>query len=402
MPITNLKFITRNDSVNQYRVDGKIPLNCYIGLDKQGKIDNFNFSLIEDGAKPAVKAKKALTDNRLVTKLDSVVDQAITDYIQTYGNAGASVGVFYKGKSYYYNYGERKKGSGILPDPHTIYDIGSTTKTFTATLLAIAVDERKLTLETPIIKFLPDSVAENPYLKGITFRHLANHTSGLPMEPENLTGTITDVDQPFGNYRVKDMFSFLRHFKQPLQPGSKFSYSNFGSGLLGVLLETIYRQQYADLIRKYITEPLQMNETTCAIDTAKYSDLAQGYGKASEPLPFYQLNAMSAAGVIKSSVFDLLTYAKTQLFTADLSLEKAVNLTHRPTFRDDSNMVGLGWLYLSQDPNLIQHSGSTYGYRSFICVDLNKKAAVVILTNNNTPERVAKIGENIIRAIQAG
>jgi len=401
LPLTNLTFIARNDSVSQYKVHGKIPLNCYIGLDKQHKIDSFNFTLYQDGIKPTVKEKKALTDNKLITKLDSTVDQAISAYIQTYGNVGVSAGIFYNGESYYYNYGERKKGSEKLPDQHTLYDIGSVTKTFTTTLLALAVDQGKVTLETPIIKFLPDSVAENTDLKEITFKDLANHTSGLPMEPGNLAYTITDVDQPFGNYGIKDMFSFLKHFKQTRQPGAKFGYSNFGSGLLGVLLETIYQQSYPDLVRQYITAPLQMNETVCTIDTVKFKNLAQGYGTGSEPVPFFNLIALRSAGVIKSSAFDLLTYAKTQLFTSNPILSKGVKLTQRTTFDDGSNMIGLGWLHLSENQNLLQHSGSTYGYRSFICVDLSKQIALVILTNNNTPERVAAIGENLIKAIQA-
>ena len=401
LPLTNLTFITRNDYVSQYKVYGKIPLNCFIGLDQQGKIDSFNFTLYQDGIKSAAKEKKSLTDNKLITKLDSTVDQAISAYIQTYGNVGVSAGIFYNGKSYYYNYGERKKGSEQLPDQHTLYDIGSVTKTFTATLLALAVDQGKVTLETPIAKFLPDSVAENPDLKEITFKNLANHTSGLPFEPTNLVHTITDVDQPFGNYQIKDMFSFLKHFKQTIQPGAKYGYSNLGSGLLGVLLETIYQQSYPDLVRHYITAPLQMNETVCTIDTTKFKNLAQGYGAGSEPVPFFNITALRSAGIIKSSVFDLLTYAKTQLFTSNPILAKGVALTHRTTFDDGSNMIGLGWFHLSEDPNLLQHSGSTYGYRSFICVDLSKQIALVILTNNNTPERVAAIGENLIKAIQA-
>lgn len=401
LPLTNLTFITRNDSASQYKVYGKIPLNCYIGLDKEGKIDNFNFTPYQDGIKHAVKEKKALTDNKLITKLDSTVDQAISNYIQTYGNVGLSAGIFYNGKSYYYNYGERKKGSEKLPDQHTVYDIGSTTKTFTATLLALAVEQGKVKLETPILKFLPDSVAENPDLKEITFKTLANHTSGLPMEAINLRNTITDVDQPFGNYQIKDMFSFLKHFKQTSQPGAKFGYSNLGSGLLGVLLEKIYQQSYPDLIRQYITAPLQMNETVCTIDTAKFKNLAQGYGTGSEPVPFFNIIALQAAGIIKSSAFDLLTYAKTQLFTTNPILGKAVELTHRTTFDDGSNMIGLGWLHLSENQNLLQHSGSTFGYRSFICIDLSKQIALVILTNNNTTVRIAAIGGNLIKAIQA-
>jgi len=401
LPLANLTFIARNDSASQYKVYGKIPLNCYIRLDKQSKIEIFNFTLYQDGTKPAVKGKKALTDNKLISKLDSTVDQAISAYIQTYGNVGVSAGIFYNGRSYYYNYGEHKKGSEILPDQHTIYDIGSTTKTFTATLLAIAVEQEKVKLETPILKFLPDSVAENPDLKEITFKDLANHTSGLPFDPVNLAHTITDVDQPFDDYGIKDMFSFLKHFKQTRHPGAMYGYSNLGSGLLGVLLEKIYQQSYPDLVRQYITAPLQMNETVCTIDTTKFKNLAQGYGKGSEPVPFINMIALQAAGVIKSSAFDLLSYSKAQLFTANPVLRKAVELTHRTTFNDGSNMIGLGWYNLSEDPNLLQHSGSTTGYRSYICVDLSKQIALVILTNNNTPVRIAMIGENLIRAIQA-
>jgi len=502
LPLTNLTFITKNDSASVYKVDGKIPLNCYISLDKQNKLNKFNFlpyqkelqsasmstsekrtdvlldkllKLIEhkqaDGAymlagdqfkskvnaarwrnsaesitmltsatppiflksnngvnvyavgayqlffgsldkngkfnalgmrpytENNVKEKKASTDNKLTTHLDSVVDKVVAAYIQTQGNVGISTGVFYKGKSYFYNYGELKKGSNTLPDDHTIYEIGSITKTFTSTLLAIAVNEQKVTLETSITKFLPDSVAGNPELKNITFKELANHTSGFPRMPAGAELMITDPDQPFGNYGTKEMFSFLKHFKQTRQPGVKYEYSNFAVGLLGVLLEKIYHKPYPELIRNYITLPLNMNETLLSVDTLKFKNVAQGYDGLSEPVPFLNLTAIRSAGIIKSSTFDLITYAKAQLQTPDATLNAAIKLTHRVTFNNGSTLLGLAWQYLPGDKNVLQHGGATVGFRSIVCIDLSKQIGIVILTNNASTGDA--LGGNLIKVIQA-
>ena len=77
-----------------------------------------------------------------------------------------------------YNYGETAQGNGQMPDANSIYEIGSITKTFTATLLAYYANEGKVKLNDPITEYLPDSVATNKQLQSITLEMLANHTSG--------------------------------------------------------------------------------------------------------------------------------------------------------------------------------------------------------------------------------
>ncbi|MES2277557.1 MAG: serine hydrolase domain-containing protein [Bacteroidota bacterium] len=394
-PFTNLTIIGHNDSVSIYKVYAKIPLRWYVSLDKNHKFDQFFFRPSEERI---VKAQ-ALTDNKLHTRLDSVINKVVSDYIQIQGNVGISTGIYYNGKSYFYNYGERKKGNKNLPDAHTIYEIGSITKTFTSTLLAIAVNQKKITPETPVTRFLPDSVAENGYLKNITFKELANHTSGLPRDPDNLTYKMTDLNQPVSDYQTKDMFSFLRHFKQTRTPGTKFEYSNLGAALLGVLLENIYHQSYQELIGQYIIKPLGMNETMCSVDTSKFHNTAQGYDGLLYAVPFLNFVSYQSAGTIKSSASDLINYAKAQLFTADTTLNKAVQLTHQITFNDKFNTFGLGWYYLQGYPDIIQHSGGTVGYSSNISINLHKKIIVVVLTNNVTNGDA--VGANLIKAIQA-
>jgi len=501
LPLTNVTFITGNDSASIYRIDGKMPLNCYVGLDKKNKISWINVLPYQESIKPvsikaddqetdvlarkiidlinhkqadsaylfagddfksrissnywrdfvtnaapitsafpavfigskwgsnvyamasyrfifgslkdgkfnqlnlqlyeerALKGTKVSTDNKLSTHMDSLVDKVVSAYIQIKGNVGLSAGVFYKGNSYFYNYGERKKDHNILPTQHTLYDIGSITKTFTATLLAIAVNQKKITLETPITQYLPDSVAINPALKKITFKDLANHTSGLPREPEDMARTITDANQPFGNYDNKEMFSFLKHFKQVRQPGTQYEYSNLGVGLLGPLLEQIYHKPYTELIRNYITMPLKMNETMVVMDILKYNNLAQGYDELIMPVPFFNFIALRSAGAIKSSTSDMLTYAKAQWAAPDSTLSKGFNLTHQITLNSGSAIVGLVWNCSAEDQKVIQHSGATNGYRSNVSVDLNKQIVVVVLTNNASTGDM--VGGDLLKAIQA-
>ncbi len=393
-PLPQAVFLRSENGVNIYSMR---PYEfMFGGIDKNGKFNAFAMQAYPENA---VKTQKAGSDNKLITHLDSVVDKVIRAYIQTEGNVGISAAVFYKGHSYFYNYGERKKGGKQLPDAHTIYDIGSVTKTFTSTLLAIAVNQRKLTLETPITKFLPDSVVQNPALKNITFKELANHTSGFPFQPDNVNRKITDANQPFENYGSDDMFSALKHFKQTGQPGTEYAYSNWGLAVLGLLLEKIYNHPYPELIKQYITIPLKMTETMCAIDTLKTVNVAKGYGKLFEPVPFIKIAAFRSSGVIKSSAFDMLEYAQAQLSTPDHALTSAINLTHQITFDNGAYTVGLGWGYASDDKNVISHNGGTVGYHSNVSIDLSKQIAVVVLTNNVTAGDA--VGVNLMKAIQA-
>lgn len=392
LPFPPAVFLRSENGTNVYALG---QLRFYFGtLDSVGRFNTFYFTMYQQQEQ---KAFKATTDNKLKTQIDNIADKVISPYIETLDNVGVSAAVLYKGKTYFYNYGERKKGQGNLPDKHTLYDIGSITKTFTATLLAQAVNQKKLSLETPITQYLPDSVAANPVLKNITFKQLANHTAGLPREGDNYKELITNVDQPYENYDTRAMFSFLKHFRPTRRAGTKYVYSNLGFGLLGVLLERIYQQSFPELIKRYITGPLKMEETVFAVDTLKNKDWAQGYGGLAEPVPYFELQAMRGAGEIKSSAADMIAYANAQLAVPDSLLNKSIQLTHRLTFGQQT-MIGLGWEYLPNAGTVLGHGGATGGYRAGMWIDLNNKIAVVVLTNN--ARNGGELADRLIKALQ--
>src|SRR5207244_1996226 len=127
------------------------------------------------------KTQKVKSDNRLLTALDKQVDSAVRPYINLAITTGVSIGILRNGKMYFYNYGETAKGNKKLPNQHTIYEIGSISKTFTATLLADAVSNGKISLGDPVSKYLP---ARIPALEfegvPVTIKMLSNHSSGIP------------------------------------------------------------------------------------------------------------------------------------------------------------------------------------------------------------------------------
>jgi CubicO group peptidase (beta-lactamase class C family) len=392
-PISEFLFIGSNQKINKYKFGN---LLFSVGLDEQGKIETFYAQPYKEAE--VVADKKFNSDNALKTKLDSTVNGPLSAYMRNGENVGLSVGIHYAGKDYFYNYGESKLGNSQLPGNQTLYDIGSITKTFTSTLLAVAVNEGKLKLTSMITDFLPDSVASNPALKGITLMQLANHTSGIPRLPSNWQSSVTDQKQPYANYDTKLLFSFLKNFKSVRAPGTKFEYSNVGVGLLGEILGNIYHKPYPELISTYITKPAKMSHTEVINKPSDASLVAQGYDENIQPVAPWIFDALAGAGALKSSSSDMLIYGKLQVGEGSTRLTKAMKLTHEITYKSDQNSLGLGWIFLNGDANLPQHNGGTGGYRSLICMDLERQIVVVMLANNSSS--VDSIGFEVLKALQ--
>ena len=160
--IKELSFEKEANGICKYKsVFSTVSLSLFLGLDKTDKIETFLFKpYVDDKAK---KSQKVASSNPLVSRLDKEVDSAAQTYINLLQTTGLSIGILVNGKSYYYGYGETAKGNSQLPNEHNIYEIGSISKTFTATLLADAVEKGKVKLDDPVSKYFPDSIPALEY-----------------------------------------------------------------------------------------------------------------------------------------------------------------------------------------------------------------------------------------------
>jgi CubicO group peptidase (beta-lactamase class C family) len=180
------------------------------------------------------------------------------------------------------------------------------------------------------------------------------------------------------------LYSYLKNYTGYKQPNAQYEYSNLAVGLLGTILENVYKNSFGKLVQQYIAKPLQMNST--AISITDSSQIAQGYNDENVATPMWRFLSLSAAGSIKSNTANLLQYGLAQLQCNNKALDKIFKLTHAVTFVKDEQAVGLGWHIDSTASKIeyLNHSGGTYGCRSMLAVVPSKKMVVVVLANNAT------------------
>ncbi|MBP3944426.1 beta-lactamase family protein [Sphingobacteriaceae bacterium WQ 2009] len=324
------------------------------------------------------------------------VDSLAAQYLQQHPKQSLSIGIINKGVTERYFYGETSKGNQTLPTATSIYEIGSLSKLFTAILLADLVEKKTINLNDSIAKFLPDSVRTNPALKNITFQQLANHTSGLPRLPDNLekTANFTEAD-PYRNYGKKELYAYLKNMSINAGDAEQYAYSNLGFAVLGDLIQTITKKSYEQLLNEVISTPLNLTHTAVQVNPKLYT-LLQGMDNEGKLAASWNFQSFAAAGGIKSSLEDLLIFAKAQFKMPETPIEQAMALTKQFTFfLPPTTDIGLAW-HISMYEDLIsyQHTGQTAGSSSYIILTPDHKSAVVVLSNASAP--VDTLGDKLI------
>jgi len=392
-----VSFVNNKTATYKIKMDA-VTLQLMLSLDQFDKIELFLFQPYKD-----VSAKKlilASTDNAMLTTIDKKTDTAARAYIQKSNTVGLSIGIIKNGALNFYNYGETVKGNKKLPTGNTLFEIGSISKTFTATLLAWYVNEGTVKLTDAISKYLPDSVIANPQLRKITLQQLSNHTSGLPNLPANFQSQKPyERANPYKNYNRQLLFAYLKSCRLDNEPGTKYTYSNSAVGLLGVILEKISGKNYEQMVRELITLPLQMKGTAQLLPRILADRFASVYDDEGTLTPPWELNALAAAGALRSSVTDMVIYAKANMAADNSKLSKAFQLTQQITFKNNDNAIGLGWHIIKVGGvDYTFHNGGTYGSSSFLAFNTENKLAVIVLSNAS--ESTDALGADLIKKLQ--
>jgi len=323
------------------------------------------------------------TSNPKQTKFQLYLDTLALTHLRDPNNSSLSIGIIDGSTTSTYFYGETKKGTAKLPDETSLYEIGSISKTFTAVLLAHAVNEKKIALTDDIRKYLPGEYP-NLQFKGtaITIANLANHTSGLPRLPRDLSSTPGYHDEdPYAHYSKEMIYQYLKGFKPDTVAGAKPEYSNFGFAVLGAILENVYHKPLEDLLKQTITGPLNMAHTNFDFTESEKAMMTTGYDEESgKEAPYWHLGAFRSAGGLKFNMKDMLVYLKANM--GNINPDYA--LSHQQTDRQADFSTGLAWV-LTPFRNTINiwHNGGTAGFSSWCGYIKDKKLGVVILSNSS-------------------
>lgn len=272
--------------------------------------------------------------------------------------------------------------------PDHLFQIGSIGKSFTAIALLQLYEQGKLDLHAPVTHYLPWLEISSPYAP-ITLHHLLTHTAGI------VTGTDESPTMSGEAWR-------LRFTPATCPPSQYFHYSNTGYKVLGLVLETLTGQPYAQIIRERILTPLGMTATEPVITHTHRARFAVGYepfpGDRPIPRPFTDKTRLAAApwfevgtadGSIASTAGDMAIYLRTLLNHAAPLLRPEtfhmMSTPHIQAFRDDTTKAyGYGLeLRVQENRRQIGHGGGMVGYTSFVLGDVETGLGVAVLSNGS-------------------
>ena len=326
----------------------------------------------------------------------ATLDEYVRGEMARWTVPGVAVGILRDGQRELHGYGLASIETEQPVRPDTLFQIGSISKVYTATLVMRLVEESKLALDEPIVTYLPDlKLADAQARKTITLRHLLSHTSGL-------FGDYFD-DFGMGDDALTHAIATFDKLRQQYAPGALWTYCNTGFGLAGAIVEKVTGQPFETAVRERIFKPLGLERSYYFAHEAIVYPHAIGHNQlhpgADEhevarlyPLPRW----VNAAGGIISNVNDLLTFAEfhlrdgitsdgTRLLSAESALAMRQEQTRAANFAEG---YGIGWaLRTTSDEHgivqIVEHGGSTNGFQAKLVLVPSRNFAIAILTNSS-------------------
>lgn len=267
------------------------------------------------------------------------------------------------------------------------FRIGSVTKTFIATVLLQLAGENRLNLDDSIEKWLPGVIQGNGYDGNqITIRQILNHTSGIADYVNSKDFDIMDTKK---SYTADEFVKMGISLPPDFSPGKGWSYSNTGYVVLGMLIEKVTGNSYAEEVENRIIEPLDLSNTflpgnSSVIPGTKH---ARGYFQldgASELKDVTYINPGSSDGDMISTADDLNKFFS-YLLSGKLLKEQQLKqmLTTVPTGREGTG-YGLG-IYETKLPNGVSiwgHRGIVLGFTTFAGGTLGGKHTLAVNLNS--------------------
>ncbi|MCD5972366.1 class C beta-lactamase [Pseudomonas quasicaspiana] len=349
------------------------------------------------------------------------VQTAATRIMQQYNIPGMSIAVTVDGQQHFYNYGVASKDPAQFVTSDTLFELGSISKTFTATLASYAQTTGKLSLEDHPGKYLPQ-------LKGsafdqVTLINLATHTAGgFPLQVPN---EVQNNEQ---------LMAYLQAWQPQYPAGSKRTYANPSIGMLGMITAKAMNVTFENAMEQQLFPKLGLTNSCLNVPADKMKLYAQGYNKQDAPVRLQSGVLGNEAYGMKSSSKDLLHFIELNINPdkADKALAKAITDTHVGYFKVGEMTQDLIWeqypypatLETLQEGNSnkmafetqpatalnpplqpqnsvwINKTGSTNGFGGYVAFVPEKKVGIVILANKNYPnEARVKLAHEILQGL---
>ncbi|MGH6773921.1 OCH family extended-spectrum class C beta-lactamase [Brucella tritici] len=353
--------------------------------------------------------------------LRRIVDETVRPLMAEQKIPGMAVAIAIDGKSHFFGYGVASKESGQKVDEDTIFEIGSVSKTFTATLSGYGLATGAFSLSDPATKWAPE-LAGSSFDK-ITMLDLGTYTpGGLPLQ---FPDAVTDDSS---------MLAYFKKWKPDYPAGTQRRYSNPSIGLFGYLAARSMDKPFDVLMEQKLLPAFGLKNTFVNVPESRMKNYAYGYSKADKPIRVSGGALDAQAYGIKTTALDLARFIELNIDHSSLEpdFQKAVAATHTGYYHVGANNQGLGWEFYSYptalktllagnssdmalkshkigkfdqplQPSadvLVNKTGSTNGFGAYAAFIPAKKTGIVLLANRNylIDERV-KAAYRILQAL---
>jgi CubicO group peptidase (beta-lactamase class C family) len=295
-------------------------------------------------------------------------------------------------------YGTRALGTQQPVDDHTLFAIGSVSKAFTATLVAMLVDEGKMRWDDAATTYLPSLQMYDPYVsRELTVRDLLTHRSGLARG--DLMWYATD-------YSADEILRRVRFLRPSWSMRSRYGYQNIMYLAAGQAVAKVAGKSWDDVLRERILNPLGMTETNSSTRVLpRLNNVATPHQEIDDTLrviPWHNIDAIGPAGSINSSASDMAKWIRFHLAQGKVAGKSLVSAgalgeTHTPQMvvqlSADSKQInpythlasyGMGWVIQDyRGREIHQHGGNIDGMSALAAILPEEKLGVVVLTNAN-------------------
>lgn len=345
----------------------------------------------------------ALEQQNIVLAIQKV-DEIIQQHLANKRIPGCAVAVVYGNEIIFMRgYGERKVGSNQKIDSETVFQLGSISKPISASLAAILEAQGYLSLDDPVIAYLPNfRLNSKQHPSSLKITNILSHTSGLTR------GGFNNMIESFKSH--DEIVDALQSVPVKSKIGESFNYHNAMYGLISDITESATHMNFETALSSYLLAPLQMKNTTANLEgllnnpNRAYPHTRNKKGSLTALEEYSQgYYTVAPAGGINSSVRDLAYFLKAQFGHFPQILHpKSLNRIHTPytptkkgqasgdtaslpTQRISNQRYGLGWRILNYaDNKLVYHGGWLKGFTNYLAFMPEHKLGIVILHNADT------------------
>ncbi|MFF4946977.1 serine hydrolase domain-containing protein [Streptomyces rubiginosohelvolus] len=264
---------------------------------------------------------------------------------------------------------------GPVPRELMAYELGSASKPYAGLLLARLVAQGRVRYEDRAADLLAPGFPVHPAVRRITLRHLLTHTSGLPglpadFYPQAVPRWSTD---PYGGYPADRVVRAFLRARPRHRPGTRWHYSNFAVSVLGHTLAAATGTPWEVLLHQQVLAPLGLDATR--VRPGPDGTDAVGHRRDGTPVPALDTGGFTAAGAVRATPLDLLTFLEAHTGGAagsptDSSLTAALTEVTRPVLRRGLRHAHTHTLTWFHHPTpygpVLFHAGATLGQQAFL------------------------------------